>query len=225
MRSHSLVQMSSFNVYCLSHFEDKEFYTTMVEIGLTLDHKDFIPNGYHVYEEKYPRTTSKTAGRKGKALVSSLQQEIEVVEEEEEDAAEEENRINLSDDNIGAPSGSEPSLSGAHLTSLDVDREVLGRRNVMTSRTLFGDDAVVERIELPPFDPAVETRKAKRAKQTCLVSGTEASSSMVANDTISAKLLALEERVQRMIESNLTMQAFLQQSLTDQARENHKMMM
>ena len=48
---------------------------------------------------------------------------------------------------------------------------------------------------------------------------------MVADDSVSAKLLALEERVQRMTESNFSMQASLQQSLVDQARENHKMMM
>ena len=48
---------------------------------------------------------------------------------------------------------------------------------------------------------------------------------MVADDRVSAKLLTLEERVQRMSESNFSMQASLQQSLADQARENHKMMM
>ena len=53
--------------------------------------------------------------------------------------------MDLNDDEIGAPDGSEPPLSDAHLTSLDADREVLRRRNVMTLRTLFSDDAVVER--------------------------------------------------------------------------------
>ena len=50
-------------------------------------------------------------------------------------------------------------------------------------------------------------------------------SSLVANDSVSVKLLALEERIQRMTESNFTMQASLQQSLVDQAKEIHKMMM
>ena len=95
----------------------------------------------------------------------------------------------------------------------------------MTPRTLFSDDAMVERAELLPPGPTVETRQAKRAKQTCPPPRAEPSSSVVADDSISAKLLALEERVQRMIESNFSMQASLQQSLADQARENHKMMM
>ena len=64
--------MSSLHVYCLSHFEGKEFYATMMEIGLTLDRKDFVPNGYHMDEEKYPRTEAEIAERKGKALASSL---------------------------------------------------------------------------------------------------------------------------------------------------------
>ena len=198
----------------------------MVEIGLTLDHKDFLPNGYHVDEEKYPKTAAKKAGKKDKALASSLQQETEVVEEEEaENVAKEENCIDLSDDEIGAPVGSEPPLSGAHLTFPDADREVLlHKKNVMTPWTLFSDNVVVERAELPPPSPTIETRLTKRAKQSRLASGTEASSSLVADDSISTKLLALEKWVQRMTKSNFTIQASLQQSLADQARENHKMM-
>ena len=217
--------MSSLDVYYLSHFEGKEFYATMVEIGLTLDCKDFVPNGYHVDEEKYLRTVAKTVGRKGKALASSSQQETKVVEEEEEDVAEEENHIDLSDNKIGTPDGSEPPLSGVHLTSPDAYREVLRKRNVMTPWTLFNDDAVVERAKLPPPSPTIETRQAKRAKQTRPTSGTEASSSLVADNSVSEKLLALEERVQRMTKSNFTMQASLQQSLANQARKNYKMMM
>ena len=158
--------MSFLDVHYLSHFKNKEFYATMMEIGLTLDCKDFVPNGYHVDEETYPKTTAKTVGRKGKALASSSKQEMEVVEEEkEENVAEEENCINLSDDEIGALGGSEPPLNGAHLTSLDVDREVLlRRRNVMIPQTLFNDDAVVERVELLPLDTTIETRQAKKVK-------------------------------------------------------------
>ena len=75
--------MSSLDVYCLSHFENKESNATMVEIGLTLDRKDFVPNGYHVDEQKYPMTTAKMVGRKDKALASLSQQETEVAKEEE----------------------------------------------------------------------------------------------------------------------------------------------
>ena len=147
------------------------------------------------------------------------------MEEEEDNGSDEDNRIDGSDDEIGPPSGCEPPLSGARLTSLDADREVLRRRTVMTPRTLFGDDAMDERAGLPPPGPTVETRQAKRAKQAGPPPGIEPSSSVAADDIVSAKLLALEERVQRMTESNFTMQASLQQSLADQARESHKMMM
>ena len=129
----------------------------MVEIGLTLDRNDFLPNGYLVDEEKYPRTAAKSAGRKGKGAASSSQQEIEVVEEEEDNGSDEDNRIDGSNDEIGPQGGSEPPLSGARLTSPDADREVLRRRTVMTSRTLFGDDAMDERAGLPPPGPIVET--------------------------------------------------------------------
>ena len=220
-----MVQISSLDVYCLSHFEDKQFYAAMVEIGLTLDRNDFLPNGYLVDEEKYPRTAVKSAGRKGEAAASSSQQETEVMEDKEDNVSEDDNHVDISDDEIGPPGGSEPPLSGAHLTSPNVEREVLRRRTVMTLRTLFGDDAMVERAELLPPGPTVKTQQAKRAKQTHPVPGTEPSSSVVADDSVSTKLLTLEEQVQRMTESNFSMQACLQQPLADQARENHKMMM
>ena len=95
----------------------------------------------------------------------------------------------------------------------------------MTPRTLFGDDAMDERAGLPPPGPIVETQQAKRAKQAGPPPGTEPSSSVAADDITSAKLLALKERVQRMTEFNFTMQASLQQSLANQDRESHKMMM
>ena len=77
----------------------------------------------------------------------------------------------------------------------------------MTLKTNFSDDAVMERAVLLPPGLIVDTRQAKRAKQSCLMSGMEASSLFVANDSVLTKLLALEERIQRMTELNFTMQA------------------
>ena len=124
--------------------------------------------------------------------------------EDEEDNDEEDNCLDVSDDEIGPPGGSEPPLSGARLTLPDADREVLCRRTVMTPRTLFGDDAMDERAGLPPPSPTVETRQAKRTKQAGPPPGAEPSSSVAADDIVSAKLLALEEQVQRITESNFT---------------------
>ena len=143
------LQMNSLDVYCLSHFEDKQYYARMVEVALTLDWKDFLPDGYLVDEEVYPRVPPKPAERKGKAPAFSLQVEETVDDEEQDDdadAEEDDDAVNLSDDKIGAPGGSEPPLIGAHLTSPDGDVDVLiRRRNVMMPRTLFDDDASVER--------------------------------------------------------------------------------
>ena len=77
------LQMNSLDVYCLSHFEDKQYYARMVKVALTLDRKDFLPDGYLVDEEVYPRVPYKPAGRKGKAPASSSQVEEETAEDEE----------------------------------------------------------------------------------------------------------------------------------------------
>ena len=79
------LQMNSLDVYCLSHSEDKQYYARMVEVALTLDRKDFLPDGYPVDEEVYPRVPPKPAGRKGKAPASSSQVEEETAEDEEQE--------------------------------------------------------------------------------------------------------------------------------------------
>ena len=55
-------------------------------------------------------------------------------EEDEEDVAEEEDNLaDLSNDKVGTLGGSELLMGTAHLTSTDVDMEILlCRRNVMT---------------------------------------------------------------------------------------------
>ena len=181
-------------------------------------------------EEVYPRVPPKPAGRKGKAPASSSQVEEDTAEDEEQDddpdAEEDDDTLNLSDDEIGAAGGSEPPLTGAHLTSPDADVDVFIRqRNVMTPRTLFDEDASVERPQPATSRPTVETRQAKRQKQSRPSSAPVVSSSQEPKDSVSAQLHSLEERFQKMDDSNRILQASMQQSMADQARENQKMMM
>ena len=63
--------MSNLDVYCVSHFDEKQLFAHMDELGLTLDPKDFATNWYQVDERQHPRTTSRASGRKGKAVVPS----------------------------------------------------------------------------------------------------------------------------------------------------------
>ena len=78
----------------------------------------------------------------------------------------------------------------------------------MSPRVLFSNNAAVERQEPPPLGPTIKTWQAKKAKQNCPTPAAEASTS-TAKDSVLAKLLALEERFERMTESNLNMQASL----------------
>ena len=178
-------------MYCLSHFVDKQFYAQMVVVGLDLDRKDFVADGYYVDEEKYPRAALKTSGRKGKAHASSSQLKEEGMEDEEEEVVAEDadDVVNFSDDEIGAPGGSEPPLTGAHLTSPDADTEILmRRRSVMIPRSLFLEDPIIEGAEPTYAGPTMETRQAKKARQSRAVSTADASSSLGANDNESNRL-------------------------------------
>ena len=46
--------MSYLDTFCISHFEEKDMYSKMAEMGLELDKPDFAVNGYKVDERKYP---------------------------------------------------------------------------------------------------------------------------------------------------------------------------
>ena len=73
--------------------------------------------------------------------------------------------------------------------------------------------------------PIVETRQAKRQKQSRPSSALVVSSLHAPEDSVSAHLHSLEERLQKMDDFNRILQVSMQQSLADQARENQKMMM
>ena len=61
--------MSNLDVYCISHYNDKDVFVNIGELGMLLDHKDFATNGYVVDKVQHPKTTSKFGGKKGKVLV------------------------------------------------------------------------------------------------------------------------------------------------------------
>lgn len=91
---------------------------------------------------------------------------------------------------------------------------------------------MVEKSDHPPSGPTVETRQAKRARQSAAASNAVGSSSGVDVDRVSATLQSFAESLNNMNQSNLNMakqfaevQATMQQSLADQARENKKLMM
>ena len=47
--------MSNLDVYCVSHFDEKQLFAHMGKLGLSLDPKDFATNGYQVDERQHPR--------------------------------------------------------------------------------------------------------------------------------------------------------------------------
>ena len=152
--------MSNLDVYCVLHFDEKQLFAHMDELGLTLDLKDFATNGYQVDEQEHPRTASKASGRKGKAIAPSEDESEEDEEQEEEDLAgagtsqgvSADNAASVSDDDEDIPSREdELPLSGAQLTSPIADVDALvRRRNIIAPRTLFAKESVVEAAEPPP---------------------------------------------------------------------------
>ena len=117
-------------------------------------------------------------------------------------------------------------LSGAQLTSPIADVDALvRRRNVIAPRTLFVEEPVVEAAEPPPSGPAVETRLAKRARQSRTGSIAAPSFSSAGEDLQSSRIHHLEERLDKMNQSNLETLIQLQQTMVDQAREQNKMML
>ena len=182
--------MSNLDVYCVSHFDEKQLFVHMGELGLTFDPKDFATNGYQVDELKHPRTASKASGRKEKAVVPSEDESEEDEEHEEKDlagigtlqGASADNAVSDNDEDIPSRED-EPPLTGAQLTSPIPDVNTLvWRRNVIAPRTLFVEEPVVEAAEPPSSGPVVETRMAKRARHSRTGSAAAPSSSSAGED-------------------------------------------
>ena len=87
------------------------------------------------------------------------------------------------------------------------------------------EEPVVEAAEPPPSGPTVETRLAKKARQSRAGSVAAPSSSSAGEDLQSSRIHHLEERLDKMNQSNMETLAQLQQTMVDQAREQNKMML
>ena len=184
-------------------------------------------------ERQHPRTASKGSGKKGKVVVPSEDESEEDEEREEEDlagagtsqGASSDNAVSDDDEDIPSRDDELP-LSGAQLTSPIADVDALVRRkNVIAPRILFVEEPVVEAAEPPPSRPAMETRLAKKARQSRACSVAAPSSSSADEDLQSSWIHHLEERLDKMNQSNLEILAQLQQTMADQAREQNKMML
>ena len=84
---------------------------------------------------------------------------------------------------------------------------------------------MVDVVDPPSSGPTVETRMAKRARQSRVGSVAGPSSSIVDDDVQASRIHHLEERLDKMNQSQLEMQAQLQQTLADQAREQNKILL
>ena len=214
--------MSNLDVYSIFHYDKTQVFVRMDELGLTLDPKDFATNEYQVDEHEHPRTVFKASRRKREVIVLSKEEE-EDEEQEKEDCAsagtsqrvENDNVVNRSDDEkYVSRGGDDPPFTGAQLTSHVVDVKVLvRRRNVIAPRTLFVEEPIVEAVDPSSSGPTVETRMAKRARQTHAGSVAGASSSTSTDNFHSYRIHNLEERLDKMNQSQLEMQAQLQKTL------------
>ena len=189
-------------MYCISHYDEKQFFAHMGEMGLTLDSKDFATNGYEVNERNHPRTASRASRRKEKVVVPSEDKEEDEEQEEEDRAGAEASQganadtsVSLNDNDEDIPSlGNDSPLTGAHLTSPIADVEAhVRRRNVIAPRTLFIEERVVDAVDPPSSEPAVEMRMAKKARQSCAGSVARPSSSTADDDVQTSRIHHLEE--------------------------------
>ena len=202
-------------MYYVSHYDEKQLFAHMGEMGLTLDpNLDFATNGYQMDEREHPRTASRASGRKGKAIVPSEDKEEDEEQEEEDRAgagasqgANADTSISLSNNDEDIPSGgNKPPLTGAHLTSPNANVEALvQRRNVNAPRTLFVEECVVDAVDPPSSGPAVETRMAKRARQSRASSMAGPSSSTADDYLQTSRIHHLEERLDKINQSQLEM--------------------
>jgi hypothetical protein len=107
--------MSCLDTFCISHFEEREEYSRMIEKGLELDKADFAVNGYEVDEEKYPQHGPKDASSSGRGKMKMDDaMTVDLSEEESDD----------DDDDLLQPGQENTAVEPISLeTSEDEDKE------------------------------------------------------------------------------------------------------
>ena len=101
-------------------------------------------------------------------------------------------------------------MTRAHLTSRGVDAKALiCRTTVIILRTIFNEEPMVKRSNSLPSGFTMETCKAKKAKQSAVVSSLGASSSAIDEDSVLAKLQSFVENLNKMNQLHLNIQAIL----------------
>ena len=166
--------MSYLDTICISHFEEREEYSRMIEKGLELNKADFAVNGYEVDEVKYPRQSSKepsSSGRKKMKMDNTMT--INLSEEESDNDDDNNELVQLSQENIAIQfvsleasddeeeeahsKGQSIPLIGSKLGVVSVgkeDNEDLARARLQaTPRKLF-----VSTSQPSPSDPRWESR-------------------------------------------------------------------
>ena len=96
---------------------------------------------------------------------------------------EDNNLINFNDNDNTLVGRSQSPLTEAQLTLFIMDVEVLiCRRNVIIFRSLFIEESVIEKADPPPYGSAIETKRIKKARQSCVGFATWAFSSIAGED-------------------------------------------
>jgi hypothetical protein len=147
-------QMSCLDTFCISHFEERDEFSRMIEKALLLDKAGFAVNGYEVDEDRYPRQPDKGASFSGNARMRADDAMALVLPEEtsdddedspmgDEDATPHPDAIDLSDDDDDEGHSEEQSIPLVRLrlgaaTVIEEENEELARvRGQATPRKLF----------------------------------------------------------------------------------------
>ena len=134
------------------------------------------------------------------ASLGDVEAKVEAMEEENEEKQEfvgnvslngneVENTLDFNNEDFNPKARSDPILTKAHFTSLDVDIKDLNcRMNVMTTRMLFSDNAIIKKANPPFFGSTIEIKRTKEAKKSCVGSTVGTSFLIASKDNTLAKM-------------------------------------
>ncbi len=112
------MQMSDVNIFAIDHIEDKGSYLAIASTAKRLDRADFLPNGYSIDEERYPRIPLKDKSPKVKSKRKEKSPEEDDADddssEDEEETQEEEIEEDEETQNVGGS-----VMAADHVVNLD----------------------------------------------------------------------------------------------------------
>uniref|UniRef100_A0A7I4AG42 Uncharacterized protein n=1 Tax=Physcomitrium patens TaxID=3218 RepID=A0A7I4AG42_PHYPA len=218
--------MSCLSMFCVSHFKDSEPLAEVSRAALLLDKYDCVSDGYHVDQERHPRTPRKTGKKKEVEADDDdfIDDREEELHDENETEAREDDELSVDHDFDDRQS---VSLEGEILTPTSDDLDDLPQGHTLpTPKSLFQEEEDPDLILLqrpssaPTLGERLSRSRSKRPRESSRLASSAGGSPPLGRNNDD-----LRETLRSMVEGIQKQQLAMAASMAKQTPLNHEMVL